>query len=53
MKIIKSRKNPLPTQVEDVDFLQLFVQFLGYWLWVGVWYAVAFVGDEPIHVTPI
>lgn len=53
MKIIKSRNNPLPTQVEKVDLLVLLVQFLGYWVFVAIWFAVAFVGDESIHVTPI
>ena len=53
MKIIRSKNNPLPTQVEDVDFLALFIQFAGYWCWVAIWFAIAFVGDEPIHVEPI
>ena len=53
VKVIRSRKKPLPTQVEDVDLLALLVQTLGFWVWVAVFYGCAFVGNEPIHVTPI
>lgn len=52
VKIIRSKSNPLPTQVEEVDLLQLLIQFLGYWGFVAVWFAVAFIGNEPIHVQP-
>lgn len=53
VKILRSRRNPLPTQVEGVDPLVLLVQVIGFWAFAAVWFAVAFVGDEPIHVTPI
>ena len=26
---------------------------MGYWGWVAIWFSVAFVGNEPIHVTPV
>lgn len=53
VKIIKSRKTPHPTQVEDVDLMALFIQTMGFWVFAAIWFAVAFIGDEPIHVTPI
>ena len=53
MKIIRSRNNPLPTQVENVDLLVLLIQFLGFWIFVAIWFGVAFVGNEAIHVDPI
>ena len=31
----------------------LLIQILGYWLFVFVWYCVAFVGNEPVHTKPI
>ena len=31
----------------------LLIQTLGFWVFVAIWFAVAFVGDESIHVTPI
>ena len=33
--------------------MPLLVQIFGYWLWVAVWFCVAFVGDEPIHTPPV
>lgn len=52
-KVLISRKKPQVTQVEDVDLLQLFVQFAGFYLFVALWFACAFVGNNPIHVTPV
>jgi len=53
VKIIKSKSVPHPTQVEDVDLVQLLIQFVGFWGFVAVWFATAFVGNEPIHTDPI
>ena len=53
MKVIRSKSTPHPTQVEDVDLLGLLIQLLGFWVFVAIWFAVAFVGDKSIHVPPI
>ena len=29
------------------------IQFLGYYLFAALWFACAFVGNKPIHVTPV
>jgi hypothetical protein len=33
--------------------MALFIQTMGFWVFAAIWFAVAFIGDEPIHVTPI
>lgn len=33
--------------------MNLLIQIAGFWVWVAVWFSVAFVGEEPIHTKPI
>ena len=49
---MRSKNKPHPTQAEDVDLLQLLIQFTGFWGFTILWFAVAFVGNEPIHTDP-
>lgn len=36
-----------------MNLVGLMFQFLGFWIWVAVWFCVAFVGEESIHTPPI
>ena len=46
--IVRSKYTPQVTQTEDVNLMELTIQFLGFFIWAAIWLCAAYSGTEPI-----